>query len=66
MEQQTILEKELTHKIEEEDSYSVEFEAIPPQPCSEFQTARSRTLTCIFLALGAKLYTMNTFLKRMF
>ena len=26
--------------MEEEDSYSVEGECVPPPPCSEFQTAR--------------------------
>ena len=37
MEQQSILEKELTHRIEEEDSYSVEFESTPPPPCSGWE-----------------------------
>jgi len=53
MEQQTILEKELTHKMEEEDSYSVEFEAVPPQPSSQFQTARLILSHLGFLSIPA-------------
>lgn len=53
MEQQSILEKELTHRIEEEDSYSVEFESTPPEPTSEFQTARLILSHLGFLSIPA-------------
>jgi len=40
MEQQAVLEKEVVDKAEGDTTYNQESECVPPEPCTEFQTAR--------------------------
>ena len=53
MEAQAIAEQKLEQDTESRTQYRVEFECSPPQPCSEFQTARLILSHLGFLSLPA-------------
>jgi len=53
VESQSDMESELDHQSKNDSSYRVEFECNPPEPCTEFQTARLILSHLGFLSLSS-------------